>query len=286
MAYYREFGTNKTYLITGGSGFLGKELVKHLYGKCKIRVFARNEGNLIKLQNEFPYIEIITGSLENVCEVEHAVHGVDGIFHLAAFKHVGMAETQSYECIKSNIVGTMNLLEATRNMNLEFIIGISTDKAAQVNGIYGASKLCMEHLFHQFAKFNESTKYRLVRYGNVLGSTGSVITKWIPLLQQGKQVIITDPNATRFFWSVQQAIDLIFECLDKAVDTTPYCPEMKSIRMVDMLLAAHKKYGVCNLDVVEIGLQSGENLHERIVVGGKYSNEVESYTVDEIMEMI
>ena len=119
--------------------------------------------------------------------------GVDGVFHLAASKHVGLAETYSRECTKTNVIGSLNILEESLDSKLDFVIGISTDKAAQVSGVYGASKLLMERLFLQFERVNPGTNYRIVRYGNVLYSTGSVLCKWKDLLLQGKQVIVTDP---------------------------------------------------------------------------------------------
>jgi UDP-N-acetylglucosamine 4,6-dehydratase/UDP-glucose 4-epimerase len=111
----------------------------------------------------------------------------------------------------------------------EFILGVSTDKAAKVAGVYGASKLLMERLFGQFGILNKNTEYRIVRYGNVLYSTGSVLCKWKDLLEQGKEVIVTDGDATRFFWTVDQAVDLIFDCLENATDWQPHITDMKSI---------------------------------------------------------
>jgi UDP-N-acetylglucosamine 4,6-dehydratase/UDP-glucose 4-epimerase len=168
---------------------------------------------------------------------------------------------------------------------VEFIIGISTDKAAQVNGTYGATKFLMEKLFSDYEANYPAIKYRIVRYGNVLYSTGSVLCKWKDLLQDHKEVTVTDLDASRFFWTREQAIDLIFDCLDKAVDSSPYCPEMKSIRIGDLLEAMQIKYGTASRIKV-IGLQPGENLHEKILEKGKFSNEVQQYTIKEIMELI
>jgi len=274
------------YLITGGSGFFGEHLIKRLYGTCDIRVMSRNEGNLVKLKQKFPDIEILTGDIADRFSCHQACFGVDGIFHLAAFKHVGMAETQSVECIRSNTIGSLNLLEETLSSNIKFILGISTDKAAQVNGVYGASKMLMETMFKQFEQINPDTEYRIVRYGNVLYSTGSVLTKWIDLMKQGKEVIVTDTEATRFYWTVEQAIDLIFKCMKEAKDSTPFCPEMKGMKLGDLLSATHQKYGVGELKIKTIGLQKGENMHEKIIEGGKYSNEVTLYSITEIMDMI
>jgi UDP-N-acetylglucosamine 4,6-dehydratase/5-epimerase len=281
----------KTYLVTGGSGFLGVKLIERLLEKegANVKTICRNEGNLIKLKIMYPQLEIVTGDISDPTSLAHAIKDVDGIFHLAAYKHVGLAEKYVSQCINSNVVGTMNLLEATRgNKRIEFIIGISTDKACQVNGTYGASKMLMEKLFYEFQDINPDIKYRLVRYGNVLYSTGSVLCKWKELLLQGKEIIITDENVTRFYWTVDEAIKLIFECLENSVDCTPYLPEMKSMVLKDLLTAMTQKYlpKNCELKVKRIGLQLGENFHERILENGKTSNEVQKYTVEEIMEMV
>jgi FlaA1/EpsC-like NDP-sugar epimerase len=274
----------KRYLVTGGTGFLGEKLIERLYGKCRLVVFSRNEGKLIALKERYPAIEILTGDVSNQFEVHAATRGVSGVFHLAAFKHVGMAEAQAYECVNSNLVGSLNILE--NSTHCDFVLGVSTDKAAQVNGVYGATKLLMERLFKQYEAIYPSVKYRIVRYGNVLGSTGSVITKWIPLMRAGKEIIVTDPEATRFYWTVDQAVDLLMDGLYNATSSAPYCPDMKALSIGDLVKACHAKYGVGPLTVKQIGLQPGENKHERVLDNGKYSNEVEQFTLAEIMEMV
>ena len=120
-----------------------------------------------------------------------------------------MAEKHVVECTNSNVVGTLNLLNESLITKPDFFISISTDKAAKVSGVYGATKLLMERIQLQYEKMNSDTKYRIVRYGNVLYSTGSVLCKWRDLLSNGEEVIVTDPAATRFFWTVEEAIELI-----------------------------------------------------------------------------
>jgi UDP-N-acetylglucosamine 4,6-dehydratase len=280
---------NKTYLITGATGFLGEYLVEKIINSGgKVRAFSRNEGKLIMIKQKHPEIEIFTGDVSDKFEMKQAMMGVDAVFHLAASKHVGLAETYSRECTKTNIIGSLNILENSLEQELDFVIGISTDKAAQVSGVYGATKLLMERLFLQFQKINPSVEYRIVRYGNVLYSTGSVLCKWKELLEEGKQVIITDPDATRFFWTRNQAVDLIFSCLSKATSPSPWVPEMKSMKMGDLLTAMSNKYLPSDkeLDVKIIGLQRGENMHEKILEEGPASNEVEQFTIEEIQELI
>ena len=280
---------NKLYLITGGSGFLGVPLCDRVLKMGgKVRVIARDEGKLLELQQMYPQIEILTGDISDKFEVKQAMKGVSGVFHLAASKHVGIAEQQVRECVKSNTIGSMYILDESLETKPDFILGISTDKAAQVAGVYGASKLLMERLFGQFERLNENTKYRLVRYGNVLYSTGSVLCKWKDLLKEGKEVIITDPQATRFFWTVDQAVDLIFDCLENSTTYEPHITKMKSMEMGDLLKAMAQKYlpQGCELKIKEIGLQPGENKHEIITSEGLDSSKSERFSVNEIMEVI
>jgi UDP-N-acetylglucosamine 4,6-dehydratase/UDP-glucose 4-epimerase len=281
---------NKTYLVTGGAGFLGQELIARLEaaGCTNIVTMSRNEGKLVALKEKFPFVKIIPGDLSDPYCAEKAVQGVDAIFHLAAFKHVGLAEQNVRECVLGNVTGTSNILELTRKYPIDFILGISTDKAAQVSGVYGATKLIHERLFSDYEKINPTTKYRTVRYGNVLYSTGSVLCKWKDRLKNDEELIITDPEATRFYWTVDQAIDLIFDCLDQAQDSKPYVPEMKSMSVGDLLEAMIRKYlpeGKVP-KVKTIGLQPGENFHEVIIEGGLNSSEVERFTIEEIMELV
>ena len=280
---------NKLYLVTGGSGFLGVPLVQRLLKEgAKVRILARDEGKLIEVKQKYPQVEILNGDISDLFEVRQAMKDVNGVFHLAASKHVGLAEKTVRETIKANTIGSMNILECSLDADLDFVIGISTDKAAQVSGVYGASKFLMERLTHQFEKNYPNNVYRVVRYGNVLYSTGSVLCKWKDLLEQDKEVIITNPEATRFYWTVDQAVDLIFDCLENATDSQPYVPEMKSMRMGDLLTAMANKYlpEGGTLKVKEIGMQPGENLHEKVLADGIPSNEAEKFTIEEIQEMI
>ena len=279
----------KKYLVTGGSGFLGGELIKRILDEGgEVITVARNEGQLIKLKQKFPTVDIQTGDINNKYSVHRVMKGVTGVFHLAAFKHVGMAETQSVECTSSNVIGSKNVLECGVEHGVEFMIGISTDKAAQVAGVYGASKLLMEKMFKQYEVDYPNIKFRLVRYGNVLYSTGSVLCKWRDLLRDGKEVIVTEPSATRFFWTLDQAVDLIYDCMRDATDCEIHFPSMKSMSIENLLEAMAEKYlpDGKELQIKTIGLQPGENLHERILEKGPDSNEVDEFTIEEIKELI
>lgn len=280
---------DKLVLVTGGSGFLGVPLVGRLLSQGAIvRVIARDEGKLIELKQKFPEVEILNGDISDWFEAKQAMNGVKGVFHLAASKHVGLAEITVRETIKANTLGSLNILEHSLNEDLEFVIGISTDKAAQVSGVYGASKLLMERLFTQFERLNPSCDYRIVRYGNVLYSTGSVLCKWKDLIERDEELIVTEPKATRFFWTVEQALDLIYDCLENAKDSKPYVPSMKAMSIENLLDAMYEKYlpegGEKKIKV--IGLQPGENFHEKILEDGEDSSQAEQYTVEEIIPLI
>ena len=274
---------SKKYLITGGSGFLGNALIGRLVdtGFYNLVVIARNEGELIKLQDKFPMVEIIAGDIADSYICEKACHDVDGIFHLAAFKHVRMAETNTYRCVRSNIVGTINLLNMSLKYRPDIFVLISTDKAANIRGIYGATKLIGEKLAEEFSNVNNKTQYRIVRYGNVWNSTGSFITKWRPLMSAGQEVIVTDPKATRFFFTVDDAVSLIFRSIDGGKDAKPFVPKMKAVSMGTVLKACQEVYGKCPVKI--IGLQAGENMHETLD-GKAFSNEVEQYTKDDFIK--
>jgi UDP-N-acetylglucosamine 4,6-dehydratase len=280
---------DKLYLITGGSGFLGYPLVGYVLQQGgKVRVISRDEGKLIMLKEKYPQVDIYTGDISDSFEVRQAMKNVTGVFHLAASKHVGLAEKFVRENIKTNVIGSLNILEhSLDHSTLKFVLSVSTDKAAQVAGVYGATKFLMERAIKQYEELNPNVMYRTVRYGNVLYSTGSVLCKWKDLIEQGKEVIVTAPDATRFFWSVDDAIQLIVDCMENSVDCTPYCPIMKSMRIDDLLEAMIRKYANGqDIPIKIIGLQSGENMHEKVLEEGPYSNEVEHFTIDEIKELI
>ena len=281
----------KRYLITGGAGFLGGELIERILQQGgEVVTVSRNEGKLIELKSKYKNskLEIHTGDICDEFTLPRLMRDITGVFHLAAFKHVGLAETQGRECIKSNVIGSMNVLEQAVKNDVEFVIGISTDKAAQVSGTYGASKYLMERMFTQFEQDFPNTKFRIVRYGNVLYSTGSVLCIWRDKLQNGEEIIITEPEATRYFWTLNQAVDLIFDCMENATTSHFHFPSMKSMSMGNLLEAMADKYLPHNLElkVKTIGLQVGENLHEKISEDGLYSNEAEQFTIEEIKELI
>jgi len=273
---------NGIILVTGGTGFLAEALIDRLYSE-KIRVVARNEGKLVALKQKYPDIEIVTGDIADAWTAKRVMKGAKKVYHLAAMKSVEIAERQPFECIQTNVMGTLNLLVESLNERPSLFLMISTDKAAQVTGVYGASKMLGEKLMKEAELMNDETAYRVVRYGNVLYSTGSVLCKWKEAMQKGEEISITDPDMTRFFWTREQAVDLIFECIKDSVDSTPYTPEMKAMRMGTLVEAMMDVYGDVSVNV--IGNRGGENLHE--TMDGKiFSNDVDQFTKDEIKQLI
>lgn len=277
----------KRIVVFGGSGFLGTALIKRLsYGGNDINIIAvaRNEGALVALKERFPFIEIQVGDISDKWVVKKAMKDADEVYLLSAMKHVGLSEVDVKSCITSNIIGCMNVVDESLITKPKVLMFVSTDKAGNPSGVYGCSKRIGEKLIAEAEKINPETQYRVVRYGNVLYSTGSVLCKWKERMQEGKGVIVTDVEATRYFWSIDQALDLIFTCLDVATDSTPFAPSMKSIRIGDLLEAMMSKYGQVPIEL--IGLQDGENLHECITNNGVTSYQSERHTKEEILKFI
>ena len=275
--------------VLGGSGFLGSPFCGSLLERgMNLRVVARNEGGLIKLKEKYPQIEIVPGNIADPFVVRQAMQGAQMVFNCAASKHVGLSEIYVKETIESNIQGCVNVLNQSLNQKLELLLFISTDKANLNKSVYGSTKMIGERLFKQYENLNSDCFYRVCRYANVAWSTGSVMCKWHDLIKEGKECIITDPNASRYFWGVRQAIDFIYDCIENAKDASPYCPKnMKSIYMGDLLKVMIDKYSNGkNIPIKTIGLQPGENMAEQIEESGLTSAEAEKFTYQEIWDLV
>ena len=221
------------------------------------------------------------------------------MFHLAALAQA-MQSGGASDSIITNLIGSRNVLNQSlstkmfspylngaRDYQVDFVLGVSSDKAVQVSGPYGATKFLMERLFEEFQETNKDIKYRVVRMGNVIYSIDSVLYKWKSLLEQGEEVMVTEPKATRFFMTKGQSVDLMLNGLETD-SPKPYCDIPKSTSIGNLLQAMANKYlpKGKELKVKEIGLQPNENLHEQIVDGGLMSNEMEQYTIEELEKMI
>lgn len=281
---------DRTYCVTGGGGFIGSHLIEQIISNgAFVRTIDVNMDELSILKDKYGNkIEIIQGDIKDIDSVKKLItNDIIGVFHLAAFKYVGLSEKKTKECIISNIMGTLNVLDVSVEQNIGFVLGTSTAAAVQVSSVYGATKLLMERLFNQYQTENDNIKFRIIRFGNILYSTGSVTSKWRELIKEEKNVIVTDGEATRFFTEINETVDLLFECLDSQ-NPTPYIPDMKSMSINNLLSAMIQKYSPkgSNINIKRIGLQKGENLHEKMNNEGPYSNEVIQYTIKEIIKII
>ncbi len=275
--------------VTGATGFIAEKLVEHLVSKgVKVNAIARNEGKLVALRDKFPAIDIYPCPIEDVQLLKKATNQCDGIFHLAAFKDVVLSAENPLKTVQTNVFGTLNLLNiSVENPNIKFVISTSTDKVSKVSSIYGATKLIAEGLFEDFEKINSANcKYRIVRCGNIFHSTGSVLAKWKEAILNNRDITITDPNATRFFWSREEAVKLIFDCLENSTSTKPLIPNMKSAAIGELLDIMIEKYANgASINIKSIGLQKGENLHE-YGSHGHSSIDAERWTKKELYEII
>lgn len=271
---------DKKVLVTGGTGFLGYELVLQLLKLgAKVRVLARNESNLNTLKLNHPEVEVYCGDVNNSYSVKHACQGVDGLFHLGAFKHVTLAEKFALECIESNIIGSLNLLKESVDQKMEFAFFVSTDKAYTLNGNYSITKFLMEQLVKEYSNINVNTQYNIIRLGNILYSTGSVLCKWKDDLINNRNIKLTHPDAVRFFISKEHAVQEILTQLNNNIFENT--PKIKGIKMGVLAELMIEKYNnKCNYEI--IGLQAGENLNEKI----SKEFQLEEYSKEEIFNLI
>ena len=274
------------YLVTGGTGVVGYELCSRILEMGgKVVVLSRTEEKLKKLQEKYNEIEILVSDILDKESVRRAMKDVRGVFHLTALAQ-GMQSGKAIESINTNILGSMNVL--VESLDKDFVLGISSDKVVQVSGNYGATKFLMERLFNEFEEINPDTKYRVVRLGNVIYSVDSVLEKWKSRIKNNEEVIITEPKATRFFMTKEQSVNMIFNCLEKSDDSTPYFEYTKSTSLGNLLQAMINKYSPdgCELPIKTIGLQSNENLHEKIFENGLFTDEIQQYTIEELERIL
>tara|TARA_Y100000817_G_scaffold109408_1_gene85606 strand:- start:1348 stop:2346 length:999 start_codon:yes stop_codon:yes gene_type:complete len=262
---------DKIILITGGTGSLGVALTKRLLSLDvkQIRIFSRNEFKQISMESEIKdeRLRFLIGDVRDQKRLKRAIEDVDIVFHAAAMKHVPKVEYNPFESIKTNVEGSQNVIEACLENNVEKAICIGTDKAVSPLNTYGATKLLMEKLFVNAQQYSNPkkhpTKFIAVRYGNVFGSSGSVIPKFIQQLKNKEHLTITDEKMTRFSITMEQALDFILKATELGNGTEIFIPKLKSYDLTqvkNILFDLFEK-----TDSKNVGIRPGEKLHETLI---------------------
>ena len=272
----------KTVLITGGTGTLGRALTKKLLNSNvdTIRIFSRNESKQIEMEEEFdnPKLRFFMGDVRDSERLFYALEDVDIVFHAAALKHVPKIEYNPFESIKTNVIGSQNVIDNSLRQNVEKVVCVGTDKAVSPLNTYGATKLLMEKLFVSANNYVNSKKHRTkfvaVRYGNVLGSSGSVIPKFIDLIKKGKSITITDSKMTRFTITMDDALEFILNATNTGKGSEIFIPKLTSYEMPTLIEALGELCGEIKQEIV--GIRPGEKLHETLINNDemKYSWEI------------
>ncbi|EIW90277.1 polysaccharide biosynthesis protein [Alishewanella agri BL06] len=260
----------KTILITGGTGSFGHKYTQTLltrYKPKKIIIFSRDELKQYEMQQKFNQscMRYFIGDVRDEYRLVRAMHGVDYVIHAAALKQVPAAEYNPTECIRTNINGAENVINAAIETNVEKVIALSTDKAANPVNLYGATKLASDKLFIAANNMTGGSRPRfsVVRYGNVVGSRGSVVPFFEQLIKSGSDHIpITHPEMTRFWISLQQGVDFVLKNFERMLGGEIFVPKIPSIRIVDLATAMAP-----HLPQKVIGIRPGEKLHEMMCPG-------------------
>lgn len=271
----KNFFKNKRILVTGGCGSIGSEIVKQLIElePEKIIIFDHNESAQFHLMERLGGCGILVPYIGNVRDKERmqkALRGVDIVFHAAALKHVPLCEYNPAEAVKTNVIGTLNLIDAAQENNVDRVISISTDKAVHPINTMGATKLLSEKLMIDAASQSEKTLFSSVRFGNVLNSDGSVIPIFKRQIQNGGPVTVTSKEMTRFFMFMEDAVNLVLEAALKTTGGEIFILDMKSVRIIDLaevmieILAQKYGYDPKDIKIKIIGKRQGEKIHESL----------------------
>jgi len=262
------FLDNKSVLITGGTGSLGKALTKYLLNHTKVRrvaIFSRDELKQSNMRIELGddgRLRWFLGDIRDIERLKRAFHDVDFVIHAAALKQVDTGEYNPMEFIKTNVLGSQNVIDAAIEAGVKRIVALSTDKASSPINLYGATKLTADKLFVAANNygFKYGTIFSVVRYGNVMGSRGSVIPYFRDLAEQGKSLPITDLQMTRFWISLEQAVKFVLDSLEMMEGGELYVPRIPSMKIVDLARAVSPES-----ELEEIGMRPGEKLHEEMI---------------------
>lgn len=259
--------TNSTILVTGGTGSFGHAFVKATlakYNPKRLIIFSRDEmkqWEMAKLFGDDKRVRFFIGDVRDKDRLSRALHGVDFVVHAAATKIVPTAEYNPFECVKTNIFGAMNLIDTCIDQGVKRVVALSTDKASNPANLYGATKLASDKLFVAGNSYSgkDSTKFSVVRYGNVMGSRGSVIPFFLSLVDQGV-LPITDDRMTRFMITLDQGVNLVWKAFDDMVGGEIYVKKIPSMNILDIARAVLPK---AKFEIV--GIRPGEKLHEQMI---------------------
>ena len=260
----------KSILITGGTGSLGQQLTKTILNKWpnvkRLVIFSRDEQKQFQMNQEFPEskyaaIRYFIGDVRDYDRLLRAFEGIDYVIHAAAMKHVHIAEYNPMECVKTNVLGAENVINAALATGVKNVVALSTDKAAAPINLYGATKLCSDKLFvaaNNIKGFRD-LKFSVVRYGNVMGSNGSVIPFFLSKRKEGV-LPITDLDMTRFNISLQEGADMVLHAIETAWGGEIFVPKIPSYKITDVAEAIGPE---CKHDI--IGIRPGEKIHEEMI---------------------
>ena len=256
----------KTLLITGGTGSFGKNFIRKTLKESKVKkliVFSRDEMKQWDLADKYrdePRLKFEIGDVRDKARLVEVLQGVDYVIHAAATKIVPLAEANPAECIRTNIIGAMNLIEAVGHSRVSKVVALSTDKASSPINLYGASKLASDKLFIAANQsLSQKCIFSIVRYGNVLGSRGSVIPFFLSIAK-GRDIPITDSRMTRFMIDLDQGVELVLQALDEAVGGEIFVKKIPSMNIIEIAkaVAPGSTYST-------VGIRAGEKLHEQMI---------------------
>jgi UDP-N-acetylglucosamine 4,6-dehydratase/5-epimerase len=258
---------NSSILITGGTGSFGNTFIPMTlkkYNPKKIVIFSRDEmkhWEMAKLYKDDPRVRFMIGDVRDKDRLYRVLDGIDYVIHAAATKIVPTAEYDPFECVKTNVFGAMNLIDACIDKGVKKIVALSTDKASSPANLYGATKLTSDRLFVSGNSYtgNHSTSFSVVRYGNVMGSRGSVIPFFISIAKDSI-LPITDYRMTRFMISLEEAVELVWQAFDDMQGGEIYVKKIPSMKVTDVALAVDS-----NAKQEEVGIRPGEKLHEQMI---------------------
>jgi UDP-N-acetylglucosamine 4,6-dehydratase len=273
---------NKNILITGGTGSFGKkytEILLKKYKPNKIIIYSRDELKQYEMAQEFnsPCMRYFIGDVRDGERLNEAMQGVDFVIHAAALKHVPVAEYNPMECIKTNIDGAQNVIQASIKNNVEKVIALSTDKASSPINLYGATKLASDKLFVAANNMvgSRRTRFAVVRYGNVVGSRGSVVPFFKKLIADGaKELPITDEAMTRFLITLEDGVNFVLNDFERMYGGEIFIPKIPSMKMTDVAKALAP-----DLEHKIIGIRPGEKMHEVMITADDRVIEFDDYYV-------